>query len=106
LLLTRGMILSRTKGFAKSGRSGQDEALHALLVGLVDEGTLPQMPLPLRGFLRQDVAGVRLRALHLAGTGLLEALRSAAVRLHLRHNKISFDLHTARAVFVWCGADA
>src|SRR5690606_1573756 len=90
LLLTRGMVVPRRKVVASGRHSGLDQALDALLICLGNERALAQIPLPLRRLLRQDVARVRLRTLHLATPGGLEALGRTLVRLHLRHDDLSF----------------
>src|ERR1017187_1146191 len=55
-----------------------------LRVGFRHERSLLEAPEPARIFLREDVASHRVTALELAGRGLLEPLRRAAVRLSLR----------------------
>src|ERR1035437_1435786 len=55
-----------------------------LRVGLRHERGLLEAPEPARILLREDVASHRVTALELAGRGLLEPLRRAAVRLSLR----------------------
>src|SRR5688572_10270003 len=61
------------------------EPVHAALVGFVHVCGLAQRPLPLARLLGEDVAQERLLALDLPVRRLLEALRGAAVCLHLRH---------------------
>src|SRR5690606_6052056 len=62
-----------------------DHLLQPLLVDGRDEGRLAQVALPLARLLREDVLLVAAGAGDLARPGLLETLRGAAVRLHLRH---------------------
>ena len=64
--------------------SGLDQALEHLRLAVgPDGGVAAQVALPLRGLLGEDVALVRLGALHLPGPGDREALLRALVRLHL-----------------------
>src|SRR3982751_5660455 len=65
---------------------GQDQALHALgVTSRGDYARLTKSSFPLRRFLGQDVAFVRLVPAHLARSGDLKALRRALVSLHLWH---------------------
>jgi hypothetical protein len=51
----------------------------------LDDRGLPEAALSLRRFLGQDVTLERSHTLHLSGSGDLEALSGALVRLHFRH---------------------
>src|SRR5712671_3653471 len=65
---------------------GLQEALDVLrFARSLDDRPLTQTTLSLRRFLGQDVALERSHALHLSGSGDLEALSGALVRLHFRH---------------------
>src|SRR5689334_11675094 len=60
-------------------------------VGLVDGAAPAHLALSLRALLREDVALVGARALDAAAAAHVEALRGAALGLHLRHNDASFS---------------
>src|SRR5436190_15530025 len=79
--LARGMVCSSLR---------LQQALDSLrLTAHGNEGAATQAALPLRRLLGQDVALERMAALHLSGSGQLEALPRAFVRFHLRHGAIS-----------------
>src|SRR5512139_416372 len=68
-----------------AGLQVRQQAADRLLVRRVDEGRLPQPPLPLPILAGQDVALPGLGPLDPAGPGRTEPLARSPVRLHLRH---------------------
>ena len=58
-------------------------------IAIAHQTALSEFPLGFRFLRRQDVAQLRVSALHLSCRRLLEALRSALVRFQLRHKNLS-----------------
>ena len=66
---------------------GEKQALQVLGFSIRGDGRrAAKIPLPLGGFLREDVALERFGALHLARPCHREALSRSAVAFHFRHN--------------------
>src|SRR5262245_49357260 len=84
--LTRGM--SCLLRCARRALQRREHLLQPLRVAGRYERGLAESALPLRRLLGQDVLFVALRAHQLSRAGLLEALRRAAMGLHLRHVRL------------------
>src|SRR5919201_5986127 len=83
----RAVTLRLTLGMARSSARVRQHRADRRRIGLIDAAAPAHLALALRGFLREDVALVGARALDAAAAAHAEALRGAALGLHLRHTK-------------------
>ena len=74
-LITASLVRNHTQHFGE--------------IPIAHQTALSEFPLGFRFLRRQDVAQLRVSALHLPGRRLLEALGSALVRFQFRHKNLS-----------------